>query len=220
VSELTTQPLTDVHDMVVVHRVFRRELRLLPELVRAVPAGDTARAAVLARHARLVCAGLHMHHTGEDEVLWPLLLDRAAPSSELVYRMESQHHRVEDLLARLTPALERWQAEARPAVSAEVAATIDDLRTALLEHLDDEEAHILPIAARCVSQQEWDSLGERGLGEMPKAQLPLLCWMILEDASADERAALLANIPAPMRFLLRTIGARKYRSYVARVRGT
>ncbi len=41
-------------------------------------------------------------------------------------------------------------------MTAEVAATVDDLRTALLEHLDDEEAHILPIAARRVTQQEWD----------------------------------------------------------------
>ncbi len=33
----TTDPtLTDVHDMVVVHRAFRRELGLLPHLVRAV----------------------------------------------------------------------------------------------------------------------------------------------------------------------------------------
>src|SRR5689334_20924962 len=74
-----TQTLTDVHDMVVVHKAFRRELRLIPELVRAVPAGDTTRAAVVAGHARLVLQGLHLHHTGEDELLWPKLLQRDAP---------------------------------------------------------------------------------------------------------------------------------------------
>ena len=52
-----TQTLTDVHDMVVVHRAFRRELAIIPRLVRAVPAGDTRRAAVVADHARLCLQG-------------------------------------------------------------------------------------------------------------------------------------------------------------------
>jgi hemerythrin-like domain-containing protein len=109
--------LTDVHDMVIVHRAFRRELRLIPRLVRAVPAGDTKRAAVVAGHARLALQGLHLHHTGEDELLWPKLLQRDPPDAELVYRMEAQHQVVEELVDRLGPAITRWVAEARPAVS-------------------------------------------------------------------------------------------------------
>jgi hemerythrin-like domain-containing protein len=203
---------------VLVHRVFRRELALIPALVREVRAGDTARAAVVARHARLVLKGLHMHHTGEDELLWPLLLDRAVPSTQLVHLMEAQHSRVEELLARLDPALARWEAEARSAVSAEVAATVDALRQALVEHLDEEEAHILPLASRHLSQREWGALGQHGLGTMKKSELPLMCWMILEDASPEERKALLATIPAPVRLFLRTVGASHYRRYVSSVR--
>jgi hypothetical protein len=41
-TETSSQPLTDVHDMVVAHRAFRRDFRLLPPLVRAVAPGDTA----------------------------------------------------------------------------------------------------------------------------------------------------------------------------------
>ena len=78
-SDTTT--LTNVHDMVIVHRAFRRELAVIPRLVRAVPAGDTRRAAVVARHARLVLQGLHLHHTGEDELLWPKLLERSTPEA-------------------------------------------------------------------------------------------------------------------------------------------
>ena len=85
--------------MVVVHKVFRRELALIPRLVRAVAPGDTRRAAVVAGHARLVLGGLDMHHTGEDALLWPKLLERDAPDSELIHRMEAQHHRVEELIA-------------------------------------------------------------------------------------------------------------------------
>jgi hypothetical protein len=42
-ANIRKRPYT--HEMVLVHRVFRRESSLLPRLVRTVRAGDTARAA-------------------------------------------------------------------------------------------------------------------------------------------------------------------------------
>jgi hypothetical protein len=115
-----TEP-TDMHDMVVVHRVFRRELTVLPALLRDTPAGDLARAAEVGGHARLILSGLHLHHTSEDDLLWPLLLERSAPSGEVVARMQSQHAAVDELTDRLGTVLDRWEAEARPAVATEAA---------------------------------------------------------------------------------------------------
>jgi hemerythrin-like domain-containing protein len=218
-TQTANDQLTDVHDMFVVHRAFRREFTLLPQLVRAVPAGDTARAAVLTDHARRILEGLHLHHSGEDELLWPKLLDRCPPDEALVHRMEGQHSDVETCTERLLAALTRWEAEARPAVTEEVAAGLDALRTALFTHLEDEEQHILPLAARHVSQEEWDQLGEHGFGHMSKKDLPLMAWMVLEEATPEERAQMLGNVPPPVRLLLRTVFARKYRRYVSRVRG-
>ncbi len=218
-TDTTNGQLTDVHDMVVVHRAFRREFRLVPLLVRAVPAGDTARAAVVAGHARLILLGLHLHHTGEDELLWPKLLDRCPPDAALVHRMEAQHERVEHAIARLTPALDRWEAEARPAVTEEVASGFDALRTALLEHLDEEEREILPLAARHISQAEWNELGEHGAGKTPKRLLPILFGAVAEEATPEEMTHILSTVPPPVRFLLRTVFARNYRRYITRVRG-
>src|SRR5215218_4996491 len=218
-TQTSSTPLTDVHDMVVVHRVFRREFRLIPQLVRAVPAGDTARAAVLAGHARLVLRGLHGHHTSEDLLLWPKLLERAAPDAALVHRMEAQHERVHDALERLEPALQRWEAEARPAVTEEVAAAFDALRVALLEHLDDEERDILPLAARHVTQAEWNELGEHGTSKTRLKELPILFGAVAEEATPEEMAEILAVVPPRIRFLLRTVLARRYQRYISRVRG-
>jgi len=215
----TPGQLTDVHDMVVVHRAFRRELALAPRLVREVAPGDVARAAVIAKHIRLALTGLHLHHTGEDLLLWPKLLDRAAPSADLIHRMEEQHHRVEDVVERLPDALDRWEAEARQATGAELAATIEELREALVEHLDDEELHILPLAARHLTPTEWAALGQHGTSEMDKADLPILFGMVLEDATPQERVMMLGSLPIPLQLLLRTVGAWQYRRYVRRVRG-
>lgn len=218
-TETVSTRLTDVHDMVVVHRTFRRELTIIPRLVRATAADDLARAAVVAGHARRGLHGLHLHHSGEDVLLWPKLLERAAPEAELIHRMEGQHSRVEELVDLLGPAIDRWAAEARPAAGEEVAGLFDELRTVLLEHLDDEEAHILPIAARCITQREWDELGEHGLAQLPRSELPIAVGMLLEDATPAERADILGKAPAPARLLLRTLGAWQYRRYLRFVRG-
>ena len=85
--------------MVVIHRAFRRESRLLGELIAAVPDGDTERAAILGRHLAWYEAGLTNHHHGEDELLWPLLRQRAEVDAEIVARMERQHVQVADTLA-------------------------------------------------------------------------------------------------------------------------
>ncbi len=210
--------LTNVHDMVVVHRVFRREFRLLPQLVRGVAAGDTARAAVLAGHARMILTGLHLHHTGEDDLLWPKLLERCPPDAALVHRMEQQHSRVEQAIERLVPALDRWEAEARPAVTLEVAAELERLGDALLEHLDEEEREILPMAARHVTQAEWDQLGQHGVGKITFAQTIIMFGAVLEEATPEERAEMLQVVPFPVRILMTTLFAGRYRRYITRVR--
>ena len=146
---------------------------------------------MVAGHGRLLLGGLHLHHTGEDVLLWPKLLERLPPDAELIHRMEAQHQRVEELDRPIcSRRCDRWEAEARPAVSEEVAATFDALRTALVEHLDDEEEHILPLAARHVTQQEWDELGEHGMGRLTRRELPILFGAVLEEATPEERAML------------------------------
>jgi len=218
---MTTTPsatLTDVHDMVVAHRAFRREFRLVPGLVRAVRPGDTARAAVIAAHGRMIVTGLHLHHTSEDLLLWPKLLERCPPDAELVERMETQHERVHDAIERIGPALDRWEAEARPAVSEEVASAFEALHGVLVEHLDEEEREILPLAAHHLSQREWDELGEHGVKDMRKKDLPIMFGAVAEEATSEERAALFAVVPLPVRLLLKTVFAWQYRRYVSRVR--
>ena len=103
------------------HRVFRRESALMPRLVRAVAPGDTARAALVARHFRDYQLGLHEHHTGEYELIWPLLLQRVDLEAELVLKMEEQHQRIAASPAaveKLRPARERTARDGEPIVVA------------------------------------------------------------------------------------------------------
>lgn len=217
-NPIITQP-TDMHDMVVVHRVFRRELRSLPGLLTGTPAGDLDRAVVVAGHARLILSGLHLHHTSEDDLLWPLLLERSAPSADVVARMQVQHAAVDDLVGRLGPVLDRWEAEARPAVGTEAADLMDRLCAVVVEHLDDEEQTLVPLATMTITPEEWTAVGEAGVAKMSKAELPLMFGAVMEDATAAERQVLLRTLPGPLRLVMRSWGAWHYRRYITRVRG-
>jgi hemerythrin-like domain-containing protein len=214
----TVSDTPDINEMRVIHRVFRRELTALPGLVRRVPDGDTARAEVVGRHAQFVLTGLHVHHTGEDENLWPLLLERAAPSSELIETMQTQHERVHEHVDRAQHLLAGWRRTPSREAAETLATEVEQLNQALFEHLDQEEREILPLAEQYVSVEEWGRLGEHGRDSMSRAELPIMFGAILEEADPVERAQMMTLLPPPIRLLMRTVGARKYRRYISEVR--
>jgi hemerythrin-like domain-containing protein len=204
----TTAEKPDVNEMRVIHRVYRRELGALPELVRRVPDGDTERAVVVGQHAELVLTGLHIHHSGEDEHLWPLLLERAQPSTELVRSMQAQHERVHGCVDRCQELLAPWRVSADRSAGEQLAVAVEQLNAALVE----------PLAEEHVSVAEWAKLGEHGRDSMSRSQLPIMFGAILEEADPHERATMLALVPGPVRLFLRTLGARQYHRYISRVR--
>jgi hypothetical protein len=74
-------------------------LATLGLVVREVAPDDTRRAQLVAAHAELVCRILHLHHEGEDLLLWPLLLERGGlRTTAIVPTMQEQH----DLIHRPT----------------------------------------------------------------------------------------------------------------------
>ncbi|WP_229870642.1 hemerythrin domain-containing protein [Streptomyces phaeofaciens] len=206
------------HEMVVVHRVFRRESALLPRLVRAVPDGDTDRAARIAVHLDDYLMGLHHHHTGEDELIWPLLRERAG-DGELVARMEEQHAEIDRTLAVVGQWAPAWRREADLIAREELALALVEHRSALLVHLDDEERLVLPLVAEHLTVAEWELVGRRGLEELPKDKVLIALGAILEDATPQERAYFLGKAPLLGRLLWHTLGRRQYAAACRAVRG-
>ncbi|MEV0200080.1 hemerythrin domain-containing protein [Nonomuraea sp. NPDC050691] len=209
----------DTRDMEIVHRVLRRESRLLVELVAAVAPGDTARAKVIAGHFRVYRLGLHHHHEGEDELLWPPLLARVDLEADIVLRMQAQHERIAATLRRLDAAVPAWEAGAGADERDTVVAALCEHRAVLREHLDDEEATLLPLAAKHITQQEWASLGDHLVNNTPKLTLFTLFGAVLEDANPAERAIVLSGLPGPVRVIWHVIGRPRYARHIRRVRG-
>ena len=68
--------LTDVGDMAYVHQAFRRGLGEARSQLSFINDGDIPRAAHFADYISELLWLLHAHHAGEDELLYPLLVER------------------------------------------------------------------------------------------------------------------------------------------------
>ncbi|WP_344915040.1 hemerythrin domain-containing protein [Streptosporangium oxazolinicum] len=205
--------------MVIVHRVFRRESGLMPRFVRAVPEGDTARAAEIAEHYLDYAEGLHHHHAAEDELVWPLLLSRVRLETDMVVRMEDQHQRIDETLTRIAGILPEWRLTAAKGTGEKLAIAMEEHRAALIEHLDDEERHVLALIAEHMSVPEWEAVGARAVEQIAKEKLLLSMGAILEEATPEERRFFLGKLPAVARLLWRTVGRRQYAKRVRSLRG-
>ena len=212
------QKLCDTSDMVIVHRMFRRECALLPQLVAAVAGGDLARARTVAGHAREVLDMLHHHHVGEDELLWPRLSARTRFHADLLARMDSQHQGLAVLLEHAATAFTAWQNAPTAPTSTALTTLLEQLSAGLNEHFDEEEAAVLPIVERVITAAEYQEVGQRGLMSIPLTRRLVVLGYLLEGATPQERSDFLAAIPAPARLAYRLIGARQHRYETTRLR--
>jgi hemerythrin-like domain-containing protein len=208
----------DTHDMLLIHRVIRREIGQLPGLIRAA-AGDASRARIVGAHATEMLDFLHVHHSGEDELLYPLLRQRVSLDSELIDRMEAQHAEVDAAVRAVTDDLAAWSAHADPVLGERITARIDTMVPVLIEHLAEEEEHILPVVSTTISQQEWNALGKHGFSSIPGKRRLIILGHIIEETDDTERRTFLLNVPPPARIAYRLIGHRQFARETNRIRG-
>lgn len=215
-----TTPI-DTRQMNTVHTFFRREFRLAGGVVRRVAEGDARRARVVADHVEFLTRTLHHHHTHEDDLIWPKLLERVPDElAPLVRLMEAQHERVAELLAGIEEVRPRWAGTAGGADRDRLADLLDQVYVHLSEHLDAEEERLLPIIARTLTAEEWHEVGERARRSNRRDQMSLVFGMLQYEGEPEAIAAMLAGAPAPVRYLVPKLSRRAFRKHALVVHGT
>jgi hemerythrin-like domain-containing protein len=213
--------LTDVRMMTVAHTSFRRELRLGVPAVRNTQDGDLRRVAEVADHIDTWLGFLHHHHTIEDELLWDRLLTRLpADQARLIHLMEQQHATVARLLDGTAALLVGWRATGTSADGMPLADHLAELVERLCEHLDTEEAEVLPLMARHITAAEWEEFTARGMESIPKGLMLTGFGMMLYEGDPEAIALEIAKLPAPLRPILPPLGRWAFRRYAKRVHGT
>ena len=175
----------------------------LTRLVRAAAAADRSdppRRRAVAAGWELFKHELHLHHTAEDEVIWPVLRPRLAHSEHalsVLAAMEEEHERIDPLLASVDAAF-------APPGGDCLADVIDALVGTLTGHLAHEERDGLPLIGVALTASEWRSVGfkiarRNGLSEGGE----MFAWML--DGAAGDAAATLRTLPPPLRLLYRAV---------------
>lgn len=206
-------------EMPIIHRIFRRQFREVRKLVQEAPAGGATRVSAVADHLGFLLDGLHMHHTTEDDLIWPKLLGRAGLDAPLVMRMEEQHHEIDASVAEVRATMLGWRADPTPSTSSALADRIGEFMVVLEEHLDEEEEVVVPLIDRHLTEAEWQEVGRRGFEKFTPAQRWIATGQLVEVATTEETATMFAKLPPPVKVLWHLIGKRKYRTYIAAVRG-
>ena len=222
----------DLTIMIAAHDAFRRDLTRLARAAATADLADPARRRSIGAGWDLFKRELHIHHTAEDEIIWPALRPRLAHSEaalSVLDAMEEEHERIDPLLAAVDAAF----AQRTPGGSAggvagpadddwpggdRLADVIDVLASTLTGHLGHEERDGLPLIGVSLTAAEWRSAGfkiarRNGLsagGEM-------FAWILDGDGSgADragsraDRAAALGQLPPPLRLLYRAVWKPRY----------
>ncbi|WP_432559305.1 SRPBCC family protein [Granulicoccus sp. GXG6511] len=208
----------ETRDMLVIHRLFTRELAAGPDLVRGVPAGDLHRAGVVADHLAVVLNTLVDHHHGEDVLIWPLLAERTTIAPDLSARLDEQHEQIHADIIEARILMTRWLEAADGGVRDQLAELVTSLGAEIRDHLETEENEILPLIEQHLTRVEYERLVAHGRESLPRDKAAMIVQLFLEGANRSERTLLLNDYPPAMQLFIRTVGARQYRRYVRRLR--
>ena len=213
----TTQPI-DVRDMAIVHRTFRNAYEESAKLVRAAPSPSPGRVTFLADHIDFGLAALHHHHEGEDELLYPELIQRVPEQAPMTEQVEHEHLVIKTALEAASAACSAWRQQPSAETGEALAAALDHLNAVVQPHLDDEENKVVPLAAVTFTQQEWDAIGKHGVAWIPRNKRGIAFGMILEPLGDADRAYMMRSLPAPVRMLYPFLIERPWKKYAATLR--
>ena len=213
----TTHPI-EVRDMRIIHETFRRAYDEAAALIRANPTPSPSRVSFLADHIDFGLSMLHHHHEGEDEILYPLLVERAPEHAQRTEQIDHEHQEVKSAIDTAATACAVWRAGPTAESGRALASSLDAVNAALLPHLDNEEREIVPLAAVTVTQKEWNSLAKHGIASVPNNKKMIAFGMILEPLTPVDRVYMLSNLPPPVKVIYHLVGKRAWSKYALALR--
>jgi hemerythrin-like domain-containing protein len=200
----------DITPLVLTHRAMRHSTHRLHAAVASLEPEDRRRARAIARWFDGFTGELHHHHGVEDDIAFPALAARVPAFEHHAEELADDHEHLDRLIGALTGGL-RGLAGHEPwtALHEEAVALTAELRDHLDQHLDHEDADIVPLLARHFTAEEFAQQHDEAVKRLSPRQMlftvPWLGWCI----TPDEREALFASSPR----LLRIVWRLRHRAY-------
>ncbi|TDC44848.1 hemerythrin domain-containing protein [Actinomadura sp. KC345] len=179
--------------MYAMHDALRRELEQLAKLTARTD-DDPRRLLASAVGWELFKKALHIHHTAEDQALWPPLRETLAARPDdlaLLDAMEAEH-------ATIDPLIDAIDHGSEP-----LGDLVESLRTNLTAHLRHEEDEAIPLMDATITAEQLQNFGglhAAGIG--PDA--PRIFPWLLDGAPGETVTTMLAPLPEPVRAAFET----------------
>src|SRR3954470_6256544 len=214
----TMVPRPNTRDMLAIHQIFRDAFGCSPQLVGSVCNDYTDRVETVAAYYANVLALLRAHHEGEDELVWPKLIERVPDQRELVARMEAAHEALAVALVEAESRLAAWIASPDIDHGATLAASLATLGVLCAAHFDEEERCILPLAEEYCTVEEWGELPGHAMRTFDGDRLWLVIGLVREQMPPAAQAMQLEKMPPPVRDMWQNGGSVRFEQFVADLR--
>lgn len=190
---VTDSQVTAVVETRLVHDLHRRVSSVLAEAA----AHPAASAAALAEVRDFLVAQLETHHKCEDNILWPMIEDRAPGAAEPLARLSGEHDQLDAALDALATA-----PVDEPGRTALVDAAVA-VRDLVHAHLENEEPILLPALRDHVSEEAWEDFARQVRATTPDVGTHLLVGVLEQVGTPEEVEIILRDVPTPVRAALR-----------------
>ncbi|GII82215.1 hypothetical protein Ssi03_02050 [Sphaerisporangium siamense] len=191
----STTARLDMTMMYAVHDALRRDAERVARIA-ARRDDDPRRLLRAAAGWQMFTSYLRVHHTTEDDVLWPdmrrTLADRPDDLA-LLDAMEAEHGAIDPLLNAVDAALAD-----REAGPGRLGGLTDALVTTLTGHLRHEEAEALPLIGATLAETRWRRFGEEHRARVGTGVPRYLPW-VLDGIDAERAARILGGMPERLR---------------------
>jgi hypothetical protein len=199
----------------IIHAAVRRDLARFGDALAHFPDGDTARAQQLLTAWKFFYGELDYHHHGEHEIAWPAMESVGVPRATLD-QMDAEHAKMADALGAADTAFATLARTPTPEAAKDAATAVDNLEAVVAEHLAHEEAELEGVYLANRAGPEMKAMGRKFAKRNPKDAGNFFAWLV-NGATAEERAALSADVPGPVVTIFSRVLGRGYRRTVAPV---
>lgn len=212
-------PLCDATAMTRFHRIFREALDATQRFVGNVPVEDIDRADLVGSYYANVLKLLHAHHEAEDLTIYPQMVERLPEHLDVITRTNAEHDAVLGTLEATELAVAAWRADPSDDLRDTAIAALAALQTILVEHLDHEDAEVVPLIALCINVAEWGAMSATAFQRFAGDKVWLVVGLIQEQLLDQEIVTMEANMSPPVHDFWVGSGRSMFQDFVAELRG-
>ncbi|MFI9581844.1 hemerythrin domain-containing protein [Streptomyces sp. NPDC052236] len=185
----------DMSLMYAMHNALRRDLEFIAKITARTD-DDPRQILATAVGWEMFKKGLHVHHSAEDEALWPVMRQSLADRPDdllLLDAMEAEHEAIDPHIEMINAALAD-----RESGPERVAAAAEALATTLTGHLKHEEDEALSLIDAIVTPEQWQHYGQVHASKTGPDGPRMTAWLF-DGADEKTTATFLATLPEPVR---------------------